>query len=165
MSYEAKYNPLDLGVPNIVTAWNEVDVPTGAQYTLNNPDTSAVGNVVVPYACKADLVNSAIVPLSDVDLTRKRLFDGPASGAEPLSIKTYAWQGIVGKIPATILTGLKSRAGIRAFSSDAADFLSIIPGENDVTGKVNISLSLDGILFVVSSDLGRHEIYLDIIYS
>ena len=64
MSYEAKYDPSNAIVPNVVTAWGEVDVPTGNPNTLNNPDTSFTGqpfpNGVVPYACTANPATNAL---------------------------------------------------------------------------------------------------------
>jgi hypothetical protein len=64
MSYEAVYDPLNSTVPNIVTAWNQVDVPTKNPNTLNNPDTKQVNGVVVPFTCTADVLNKAIVPFT-----------------------------------------------------------------------------------------------------
>jgi len=67
MSSEASYNPSDPTVPNVVTNWGEVDVPTGNPNTLNNPNTSAVNGIVVPYTCKVS--GSSIIPFTDQDQT------------------------------------------------------------------------------------------------
>lgn len=67
MSYEATYNPSDPTVPNVVTAWSEVDVPTGNANTLNNPDTSQVNGIVVPYTCKISV--SSVIPFTAQNTT------------------------------------------------------------------------------------------------
>src|ERR1700730_7417361 len=69
MSFEATYDPTNITVPNVVTAWTEVDVPTGKVNTLNNPDTSAVGGVVTPNACKVIVSPKQVIPFTAGDTT------------------------------------------------------------------------------------------------
>jgi len=71
MSWEATYNPSDSVVPNVVTAWTQVDVPTHNPNTINNPDISQMGTDyqhITPVG-NSKVVGNAIVPFSANDQT------------------------------------------------------------------------------------------------
>lgn len=43
MSWQASFDQFNIVVPNVVTNWTEVDVPSGLPNTIDNPDISLFG--------------------------------------------------------------------------------------------------------------------------
>jgi hypothetical protein len=121
MSYEAKYDPSNAIVPNVVTAWGEVDVPTGNPNTLNNPDTSFTGqpfpNSVVPYACTANPATNALAAFTS-DQAAAWQADQQAqqqAAAQQQAVDTLAndllWQALCSYLDSVLPTSITPPSG------------------------------------------------------
>lgn len=176
MSTELSFDPQSIPVPGIIVEGpHEVDLPSGFPNTLNNPNLDAVAGLDQQFW---KVLNGQVVPMNDADITKKKLFDGPAreipDGDQTGPIKIVFSQKTLVNPDLIFASNVYFGAHVQWFVSNGTeagfDIQKVFFGQsvdllNSPTSLIRLTIKTNGKMVVSKiRGLGAYEIYLQVNY-